>query len=166
MASRPNKTRLSQRHRRILVSACLAGIDCTYKAKNNLDCSIRELVDEGVALPVCPEVMGGLGVPRENAEIAGGDGADVIKKKARVMTASGKDVSKIYIAGAKKVLAAAKRYSIKSAVLKSDSPACGKGMIYDGTFTRRLKKGNGVLAALLIGAGIKVFTRSGKSGKI
>lgn len=148
----------SQSNRRSLVSACLVGINCTFRGKNNLDDKIKRLADGGRWIALCPEVFGSLGVPRENIELSGGDGNDVLDGKARAMSSSGKDVTKDVIAGARKVLEIVKRYDIKEAVLKSNSPTCGVGQIYDGTFSKTLKNGDGVLAALLKRNGIKVST--------
>ncbi len=142
---------------RYLVSACLAGYNCTYKGSNKLKRRIKRLVEDGLALAVCPEIIGGLGIPRENSEIAGGSGLDVFKKKAKVLSASGKDLSSEYIAGANFILRIAKKLGIKRAILKSKSPACGAGLIYDGTFAKKIKKGDGVLTALLRRNGIKVY---------
>jgi uncharacterized protein YbbK (DUF523 family) len=140
----------------VLVSACLAGCNCTYEGKNKLKSSVKNKVDSGHALPVCPEVMGGLSIPRENSEIAGGDGGDVLRKKARVLSVSGKDITPNYLLGAKRVLRLAVKHKVRKAILKSKSPACGSGRIYDGAFRRKLKKGDGVLTALLRQHGIKV----------
>lgn len=141
---------------KFLVSACLAGVNCTYKGKNKLVKSIREEVVRMEALAICPEVFGGLPTPRENSEIVGGDGYDVLMKTARVLTVSGKDVTKNYVNGANLVLSLAKKHGIRKAILKSMSPACGIGRIYDGTFRKIPKKGNGVLAALLSINGIEI----------
>jgi len=141
----------------VLVSACLAGIDCTYEGRNNLNPVIKKMIEDSIAIPVCPEVLGGLGIPRENSEIIGGDGSDVLKGKAAVITISGKDVTRNFIKGAKAVLAIAKKYRIKKAILKPNSPACGLRRIYDGTFAKRLKNGSGVAASLLRKKGIKVY---------
>ncbi len=158
MAFRVNRRRTpKQASYKFLVSACLAGINCTYKAGNNLKRRIKVLVDRKEGLAVCPEVLGGLSIPRENSEIAGGDGRDVLAKRAKVITISGRDVSKNFINGAKRVLRLARKYKIKKAILKSRSPACGLGPIYDGTFRRHLIKGNGVLASLLLENGIMIY---------
>lgn len=141
-----------------LVSACLAGINCTYKGGNKSDPVVKKLTDAGMAIPVCPEVMGGLTTPRENAEIAGGDGSSVLEGRARVISSSGKDLSAKYISGSITILDIAKRRGIHRAILKSKSPACGSGDIYDGTFRKALKRGNGVLTSLLITNGIKILT--------
>ena len=150
MDSRPSK--------RLLVSACLAGVNCTFRGKNNLNDKIKRLVDSGAAIALCPEVFAHLGVPRENIELSGGDGNDILDGKAKAISVNGRDVTKPLIAGAYKVLGVAKRYDIREAVLKSNSPTCGVGRIYDGTFSNTLKNGDGVLAALLKRNGIIVST--------
>jgi uncharacterized protein YbbK (DUF523 family) len=158
MVSRRNKARPSYK---LLVSACLAGIDCTYKGRNNLRKNIKRLVDAGRALPICPEVLGGSAIPRPQCEILGGDGASVLDGSAKVVTRSGRDVTRLLVTGARKTLRLAKKYAIKKAILKANSPSCGCGRIYDGTFTRRLIKGSGVTAALLGRNGIKMRTEKG-----
>lgn len=141
-----------------LVSACLAGIRCTYDGRHKLRKKVRRLVKEGRALPVCPELLGGSKVPRPSCEIRGGDGADVLDGCAKVMTRSGRNISKILVKGAKRALAIAKRYGIDKAILKSNSPSCGAGHIYNGSFAGRLVKGDGVTAALLGRNGMTVFS--------
>ena len=131
-----------------LISACLAGINCTYKGKNNLKAPLRRLFLSSKAIAVCPEVMGGLEVPRENAEIIGG----------KVITSSGKDITKNCLAGSRIALRLARRYGIRKAILKANSPSCGYILIYDGTFSGTLAKGNGVLAGILVKEGIRVMT--------
>jgi len=108
------------------------------------------MVDKGSAVAACPEVIGGLGTPRERSEIVGGDGSDVLNGTARVLTSSGRDVTDSFLKGAMSVLNIIKRFGIKESILKSRSPACGIGKIYDGTFSGKIKNGNGVLTALLI----------------
>lgn len=143
---------------KILVSACLAGVNCTFRGTNNLDHRIKKLVDSKAAIALCPEVFGGLGSPHENIELVGGDGHDVLDGKACAITASGKDVTANVIRGATSILEIVRIYGIKEAVLKSNSPSCGAGRIYDGTFSKKLKPGDGVLAALLKREGVKVVT--------
>lgn len=147
-------------NKKILISACLAGVNCTFLKKNNLNKKIAELADNGLAIALCPEVFGGLGVPRENIELVGGDGSDVLDGRAQAVTSSGKDVTTEVVLGAKKILNLALRYNIKEAILKSNSPTCGAGQIYDGTFSKKLKAGDGVLAALLKRNGIKILKES------
>lgn len=140
----------------LFVSACLAGVNCTFHGKNNLNNEIKGLVDNGLAIALCPEVLGGLGVPRENIELVGGDGNDILDGKARAVNSKGQDVTENFVLGSGKILKILKAYDIREAVLKSNSPACGTGRIYDGTFSNTLKNGDGVLAALLKRDGIKV----------
>ena len=143
-----------------LVSACLAGINCTHKGANHLKKSIKKLVDDKKAVSACPEVLGGLGIPRDRSEIIGGDGMDALFKIAKVMTESGRDVSPEFIRGAEKILRLVRKHGIKKAILKSKSPACGLNVIYDGTFKGALRRGDGVLAAILKLNGIKVYTEN------
>lgn len=110
------------------------------------------------AVPVCPEALGGLLTPRMPAEIVGGDGNDVLCGRARVLTSDGRDVTAEFIAGARATFAVCQRAGAKRAVLKSKSPSCGACAIYDGTFTRTLRAGQGVTAALLMQNGITVET--------
>lgn len=133
-----------------IVSACLAGIDCTWRCSHKLKPSVRALVLSGKAVPVCPEILGGLSTPRENAEIAGKGGEEVLLGKARVVSVTGRDLSAHYTRGAQAALEIARRFGIRKAILKSNSPACGYGRIYDGSFGKTLKPGNGVFAALLL----------------
>ena len=137
----------------ILISACLAGINCKYSGGNNLNPELRDLVNSGKAVPVCPEQLGGLITPRTPAEIIK-DSEENIK----VITKTGTDVTKEFILGAERALAIAKALNIKTAVLQSRSPSCGCGYIYDGTFTKHLIVGNGITAELFIKNGIKVFS--------
>lgn len=140
----------------VLVSACLAGCACRYDGGANPTSEVARLVAEGRAIQVCPEEDGGLPTPRPPAEIIGGDGLDVIEGRARVVTRDGRDVTDIYLAGARKALERAQAAGVTKAILKSRSPSCGKGEIYDGTFTRTRVQGRGVTAALLEQHGIEV----------
>lgn len=141
----------------ILVSACLAGINCKYNGKNNKIESVVDLVAQGRAIPVCPEQLGGCPTPRQVAEISGGTGADVLEGRARVVLIDGNDVTAEFLKGAREVLNIAELTGAKKAILKSKSPSCGCGRIYDGTFSGKLKEGNGVTAELLLRNGIKVI---------
>lgn len=144
----------------VLVSACLAGRACRYDGAANPDDEVARLVAEGRAVLVCPEEDGGLGTPRPPAEIVGGDGHDVLEGSARVVTASGTDVTDEYVRGAHIALEVARRTGAREAVLKSRSPSCGKGCIYDGSFSRTEKEGDGVTAALLAREGIRIRTEA------
>ena len=163
MVSRPNNSNLLPSRKKpsykFLISACLIGLDCKYNGKNNLNPKIRNFFAlRRDYLMACPEIMGGLPTPRPPAEIEGGDGEAVLRKKAKVINAAGRDVTKECMRGATIIARLAKKYGIKQAVLKSNSPCCGVGKIYDGTFTGSLKSGNGLLTAALVKSGIKVYS--------
>ncbi len=143
----------------IVVSACLAGIPCRYDGGSSPDPEVQKLVAEGIAVPICPEVAGGLLIPRLPAEIFGGDGWDVLEGKAKVLRRDGVDVTEAFVKGAFKTLALAQKLGAKKALLKARSPSCGVNFIYDGTFTGALKEGMGVTAALLRREGIEVEER-------
>lgn len=141
----------------IIVSGCLSGNNSFYNGAARVNNRIKKLVDENKAIPVCPELLGGLSVPREPSEIKDGTGLGVLEKKSRVITEAGIDVTKNFVDGALATLALAKRYNVKKAILKSRSPACGCGEIYNGSFTGKLRKGDGVACALLKINGIEVI---------
>lgn len=139
----------------IAASACLCGINCKYSGANNCRRTIQDLFDSGNVLPVCPELFGSLQIPREPHEIVGGTGRDVLDGRARVLSSSGIDNTDKFIEGAKKTLRLLQSLNIDKVILKSRSPSCGCGKIYDGTFSGTLRDGNGVFAELLIENGIK-----------
>ncbi|HBT19969.1 MAG TPA: DUF523 domain-containing protein [Peptococcaceae bacterium] len=140
----------------ILISACLIGINCKYNGGNNALSFLDKLPK--CIIPICPEQLGGLPTPRPQAEIVCGDGSDVLEGNAKVITKNGVDVTKNFIFGAEQTLKIAQFCGAKEAILKSHSPSCGSGFIYDGSFKGKLKKGDGVAAALLKKNGIKVIT--------
>jgi uncharacterized protein YbbK (DUF523 family) len=142
----------------ILVSACLLGTCCNHEGRASLRARVRDLADAARLVPICPEVVGGLATPRAAAEIVGGDGADVADGAARVMTAAGDDVSDAYRRGAAAAVELARAVGATRAVLKARSPSCGAVEVYDGTFTRTLRRGAGVTAAALRAAGIEVVS--------
>jgi len=142
----------------ILVSGCLSGNNPFYNGITKVNAHIRKLVEQGKAIPACPELLGGLPIPRERSEIAGGTGENVLSGRSKVISEGGKDVTENFINGAKAVLAIAKKHGIKKAVLKARSPACGCGQIYNGTFTGKLVEGNGVTCALLKKNNIEVIS--------
>ncbi len=141
-----------------IVSACLVGVNCRYDGKNSLNSKVFRMFKRGELIPLCPEQLGGLPTPREISEIVGGEGIDVIKRKAKVVTNSGKDVTENFIRGAEETLMVAKSLGIKEAILKSKSPSCGCGRIYDGTFSGKLKEGDGVTATILKRNRVKLTT--------
>lgn len=141
----------------VLVSACLLGVDCTYRGGNEERPRVSEALAGRVLLPVCPEVEGGLGVPRPRAEVEGGNGAAVLDGKARVRTEAGDDVTDAYVRGAEATLALARSEGTRLAVLKARSPSCGCAGVYDGSHSDGFDPdGVGVTAALLRRHGIEV----------
>jgi uncharacterized protein YbbK (DUF523 family) len=141
-----------------LVSACLLGMPLAYDGQGRLARELAPLVAQGRMVPVCPEVAGGLAIPRPCAEIVGGSGEDVLDGQARVVTADGQDVTAAYLEGAEAALATARRCGATKAVLKARSPSCGSSRIYDGSHTGRLVPGQGVAAALLCRAGLEIIS--------
>ena len=133
----------------ILVSACLLGENCKYSGGNNLAQGLREqLTAAGYSIvSFCSECAGGLPTPRIPAERVG----------SRVLNKAGEDVTAQFLAGAQAALAVAEENGCKAAVLKKNSPSCGCGTIYDGTFTGTLVSGDGVTAQLLLENGIAVY---------
>lgn len=132
----------------IMVSNCLLGCNCRYDGKNCRNKDVRALAKGNVLIGICPEQTGGLSTPRNPAEIQG----------EKVVSSAGKNVTKEYTKGAKAALSLAKLNKAKYAVLKAKSPSCGKGVIYDGTFTGGKTEGNGITAQLFMDNGIEVFT--------
>ncbi len=143
----------------ILVSACLCGVHCRYDGKAKPDEEVIALLQAGQAIPVCPEQLGGLPVPRPPAEIIEGDGAAVLNGVARVFNRLGQDVTEAFIAGAEETLLLARLSGAEKAILKANSPSCGAGVIYDGTFSGGTRAGDGVASALLKKNGIEVEAR-------
>ncbi|MCP9949501.1 DUF523 domain-containing protein [Actinomadura madurae] len=145
---------------RILVSSCLVGRPVRYdgKAKPVSGGLVERWRAEGRLVPFCPEVSGGLGVPRPPAEIVGGDGGDVLDGTARIRTGTGEDVTEEFLRGARLALDAARRSGARVALLKEGSPSCGGHRIYDGTFTGSPVPGTGVTTALLRRSGVHVFS--------
>lgn len=132
----------------IVISACLVGEQVRYDGNHKLDLFYKNLIDNKKAISVCPEILGGLQVPREPAEIIGGDGYDVWNEQAKVVTVSGQDVTHHFKEGAKRALSIIKDLDAQTVILKSNSPSCGSTVIYDGSFTGNKKEGVGVTTAL------------------
>jgi uncharacterized protein YbbK (DUF523 family) len=143
---------------KILVSRCLLGHRVRYDggAHGPFD-QLGAWLAEGRVVALCPEVAGGLPTPRPPAEIPGGQGAAVLDGKQSAITDTGEDVSAEFLAGAGQAIALVEQHHIRMAVLKARSPSCGNHENYDGTFSGRRVPGEGVTAAALRRAGIKVF---------
>lgn len=142
----------------ILVSACLAGINCNYNSSSSPNSKIIELIRSGKAIPICPEQLGGLPTPRSGARISEGGGEDVLKGVSRLLTDDGNDVTEEYLRGAKETLAICRQFGIDTVILKQKSPSCRKGLIQGGKEYREKVEGNGVTTALLRCEGISVFS--------
>ncbi|NPA73937.1 MAG: DUF523 domain-containing protein [Epsilonproteobacteria bacterium] len=138
------------RKEKVLISACLVGENVKYNGKNNKLSNLKELGDKFELIPFCPEVEGGLPTPRPPAEIVSFNPLKLINKEQ-------KDVTKYFLKGAKKCLKLCREQNIKKAILKANSPSCGRDFVYDGTFSGKLTKGKGVTADLLEKNGIEVF---------
>lgn len=137
-----------------IVSACFVGVNCTYDGTHNFVPEIAELVASGNALPLCPEQLGGLSTPRTPAEIKGGDGDDVLRGKAFVLTEGGIDVTAAYLRGAREALRLARIVGAKRAITKDRSPSCGCEYVWRD---HKLVNGKGVMAALFRREGIEVI---------
>lgn len=145
---------------KILMSACLLGAKVRYDGKDCLqdNAILQRWIKEGRIVNICPEVAGGMGVPRPPSEIMGpGGGVGVLQGKAVIQNNQGEDVTAEYLTGAQLALKLAQEHNIKIAILKENSPSCGSSHIYDGTFQRQKIEGQGITAALLSANGIKVF---------
>ena len=137
---------------KLLISACLAGENCKYSGGNNFigETALASLGEKYELVSVCPEVMGGLSVPRCPCERIG----------ARVMNERGEDVTAQFKAGAELTANICERQGVKKALLKEKSPSCGSGRIYDGTFSHTVIAGDGVTAERLRALGIALFGES------
>ncbi|MDF2944878.1 MAG: hypothetical protein K0S01_3736 [Herbinix sp.] len=135
-----------------IVSACLAGVNCKYSGRNNENKNVIELVRQGKAIPICPEQLGGLPTPRACCEIVMSE-----EGNKKVISKDGHDYTKEFMEGAEKTLEIAKIIGADKAILQPRSPSCGCGLIYDGTFSGNLVKGNGLTAERLLQNGIKVY---------
>ena len=134
---------------KIIISACLLGKRCRYDGSQKVYTELDFLQNdpEIELIPICPELLGGLQTPRPPCEIRGD----------RVITRNGEDVTEAFREGAEKVLSLAREKGSALAVLKSRSPSCGSGEIYDGTFSNTLVPGDGICASLLKANGIAVL---------
>lgn len=153
----PPKRRILPEAAPVLVSACLLGIPCTFEGADEARHGVVGALAGRAVVALCPEVAGGLAVPRERCEVEGGDGEAVLDGRARVRDAAGNDHADAYVEGARRALATARRWGVAGAVLKGRSPSCGCRGVYDGTHTRTFCPGGvGVTAALLGREGIPV----------
>ena len=136
----------------VLISACLLGFECKYCGGSNklTEQQLAALGERFRLIPVCPDTAGGLPTPRDPSERLGD----------KVVSNQGRDVTAQYQKGAETALWLARRYDCKAALLKENSPSCGSGQIYDGSFTGKLIPGDGVAAEELKKEGLIVFGES------
>ena len=134
----------------VVISACLCGDSCRYDGKSKPNETIKAIFENGGAIKVCPEQLGGLPTPRTPCEIIG----------ERVISSDGIDRTAEYTLGAQKVLEICKVNGITKAILKQNSPSCGSTHVYDGTFSGVLREGAGVTAKLLLENGIEVMSEN------
>ncbi len=134
----------------LLISACLLGIPCRYDGRSVKAVDVSALREKYNLIPVCPEIYGGLPTPRTPSERQGD----------KTVMKDGRDVTENYLLGAKAAYDLCLELGCKKALLKEKSPSCGKGKIYDGSFTGTLTEGNGVTAEYLIARGIEVYGES------
>lgn len=134
----------------VLVSACLLGVPCRYDGSAKASERVLALAGSRAVIPICPEQLGGLPTPRPPAE----------RRGDRVVTKSGEDVTDVFAQGAQETLRLANLFHCRTAVLKANSPSCGCGSVYDGSFTGKLVPGDGLAAALLKENGVFVLTEA------
>ena len=132
---------------KIIVSACLMGRDCKYNGGNNYDPKVMAFLEGREVIPVCPEVLAGLGIPRTPIEIVDG----VLRDR------DGNSVDEALRHAVNQILNQVRGQEIQCAILKSRSPTCGVRQVYDGTFSGKLVEGSGVLARALMDAGYAVI---------
>ncbi len=147
---------------KILISACLAGDLVRYDGKRVplTNILLSKWNQKGMLINVCPEVSGGLKIPRLEAQIVNGTGQDVLEGKAKVVDIEGHDVTLFFIRGAQYALRQVEKHKIEIAILKEKSPSCGVHHIYDGNFDSTLIPGVGVTTAILKQRGINVFSEN------
>ena len=147
--------------KKILISACLAGERVRYDGKTvPIADRIKRWQAQGRLISVCPEVSGGLGIPRPPAEITGGTALDVLDRTAVVTDTRGNDVTDAFIRGAAIALDIARTHAVEVALFKEKSPSCGVHRVYNGRFSSDLVPGSGVTVARLKRNGIRVFSEN------
>ena len=133
---------------KILISACLIGDKTKYDGKSNYNPKIQDLLEKYELVPFCPEVEGGLSIPRDPSE----------RRNEKVITKEGRNVTKQFEKGAELALNICQYLGIRLAILKENSPSCGVNKIYNGKFENKLIPGSGVTTELLKRKGIKVIS--------
>jgi len=146
---------------KILVSACLLGCKVRYDGKDlaQSGSDFNQVIDSNEIIPFCPEVSGGLPIPRIAAEIKDGTGFDVLANKSRIVGKDGSDLTEPFIEGAKLALELCQSEGVQQAILAEASPSCGSSYIYNGQFEGKKIAGQGVTCANLQKHGIKVVSQ-------
>ncbi|SHO51958.1 DUF523 domain-containing protein [Anaerocolumna xylanovorans] len=134
----------------ILVSACLLGLDCRYCGTGKYLKELEDLKEDFQFIPVCPEQLGGLSTPRSPVELSDG----------RAINKEGEDCTEQFQKGGEEACKLADYFACKAAVLKANSPSCGYGQIYDGSFQGKLIKGDGITAGMLAKKGLRIYTEN------
>jgi uncharacterized protein YbbK (DUF523 family) len=145
----------------IIVSACLLGLKTKYDGESNAHALIQKYSSSGKFIPVCPEQLGGLPTPRSPMEIVAGTGQDVLAGRCSVQGKQGEVVTLQFIQGAKEIVKIVEMVKVTAAILKERSPSCGVNHIYDGSFSHRIKSGQGVTAAILKEHNIPIYSEEG-----
>ena len=147
---------------KILISACLLGENVRYDGSNSRVHSsiLQQWHEAGRILSTCPEMAGGLPVPRTPSEISNGDADAVLAGSSTIKRRDGIDVTDAYLNGAEKTLALCMQHKVRIAILKEGSPSCGVACVNDGSFSSRKIGGQGVTARLLSRHGISVFSEN------
>jgi len=138
---------------RVLISACLLGAKTRYDGAGKINRPLLARLADRCLVPVCPEQLGGLPTPRPPSYFMGGDGAEVLAGRAKLINTHGRDVTENYIRGAEEVLRIARQLGVTEAYVKSRSPSCGAGHII---LNGKPCEGNGVCTALLLQHGFEV----------
>ncbi len=133
---------------KVLVSACLLGVNCKYDGHNNENDKVLKYLEDKEIIPICPEIMGGLSTPRDPSERVG----------KKVYSNKGLDVTDKFTRGAEETLRLARKLNVHKAILKARSPSCGYQKIYDGTFNHQIIDGHGITAELLKKNGFEILT--------
>ena len=132
---------------KILVSGCLLGENCKYNGGNNYNPRVVEFLKDKEVISICPEIMAGMGCPRNPIEIVDGVLTDC----------HGKNVDSLIRKSVMELMERIRDEEIQCAVLQSRSPTCGVNQVYDGSFSGKLIPGSGVFAKSLIDAGYRVI---------
>lgn len=133
---------------KIAVSACLVGKNVKYDGTNNYNQDVIDYIKDKEVILICPEVLGGLTIPRIPCEIING----------KVINQKGIDLTQQFADGANKALEMVLKNNIKKVILKANSPSCGYKQIYDGSFSHKTIPGNGIFASLLSKYNIEILT--------